>query len=128
MDRSLKARLINWGEWLAYEIDIGPKSARCISLESRYLPEAGDVWEDDPLPPRIVPDCHDAEVIHKFVQKLPRMERVAIEMAYGGHGVMLKTPRMGEYAFKRLKMNAEILLENLIKSIDIDIKNNYKGG
>ena len=39
----LRSRLRNWGVWLNWEAEIGPKPARCISLESRYLAEAGEL-------------------------------------------------------------------------------------
>ena len=108
MDK-LRLRLINWGIWLNYEADLGPKSTCCKSLESRHLADTGDVWaEDDPSP--IVPNVTDAEDLHALIVGLDIMQQYALAVRYGGSPAVFRVRRVGEHAMRKLADNAEILL------------------
>jgi hypothetical protein len=117
MNGRFYARLRNWGDWLCYDASIGPMDAVCISIESRHIPEAGEVWEDDPEPAQVIPDVTDAEAIHALVRQLDTMEQICLAMRYGGLPAVFRPRRISEHAQKRMADNAEILLfERLKKS------------
>lgn len=110
----IRARLHNWGCWLNHEAHIGPKGAQCISLESRHLPESGEVWSDE-VELHIVPDVTDAEVMERLIRQLGCAERWALAMRYGGAGAVMRWRRMGEHALERLADNAEITLMDYLR-------------
>ena len=111
----LRARIRNWGDWLNWEAEIGPKSARCVSLESRYIPEAGDVWDDDREASDPTPDVADAEYMESLIRQLECAERWALAMRYGGAGSVMRWRRIGEHALERLADNAEITLMDFLR-------------
>lgn len=114
MDKSgLYRRLRNWGHWLNYEADIGPKGARCISIESRHMPDAGDVWEPDE--PEIIPDVPDAEAINILIRELDTVEQYALSVRYGGMPCVIRWRRMSGAVHDKLADNAEILLCEMLR-------------
>lgn len=114
MEADLRKRLRNWGEWLNHDANIGPAPDRCRSLESRYIPEAGDVWEEAPKL-HVVPDVTDAEHIEKLISTLDCAERWALAMRYGGSGAVMRWRRMSEYSLEKLADNAEIMLLDFLR-------------
>ena len=110
----LRARLRNWGIWCNHENEIGPQPARCISLESRHVPEAGDVWaEDEPCPP--CPDVPDAEALHLHIRALCRMQQYALAVEYGGAPCVMRWRRVGEHNHRHSLEMAELLLYESLK-------------
>ena len=108
-ERNLKWRLLNWGRWLCYDAHIGPKPPCCISIESKHVPETGEVWSD-PEPPEIVPDVSDAESLQQLIRQLDHMEQLCLSLRYGGMPAVFRMRRISEYAQNKLADNAEILL------------------
>lgn len=113
MESDLRKRLRNWGEWLNYDANIGPAQDRCRSLESRYIPEAGDVWDEAPEI-HAVPDVADAEHLERMIRNLDCAERWALALRYGGAGAVMRWRRMGEHALEKLADNAEVLLADMV--------------
>ena len=111
----MRKRLRNWGLWLNYDANIGPAPDRCYSLESRYIPEAGDVWDEAPEI-HIVPDVADAEHLERLIRNLDCSERWALALRYGGAGAVMRWRRMGEHALEKLADNAEILLADMARA------------
>ena len=115
MTRSqLYARLSNWGCWLTYEAEIGPAGARCISIESRHLPDAGDVW-DEVEPCQQTPDVPDAEAMQQLIRQLDHVEQVCLAQHYGGIPAVFRYRRIGEHAMQKLLENAEIMLCDMLR-------------
>lgn len=114
----LRARLHNWGAWLSWEADIGPKGVRCISLESRHVPDTGDVWTDDePSPP--TPNVPDAERMEAHIRKLECLHQYALAVTYGGAPTVFRWRRVGDHAMAHALEMAELLLhESITKSLD----------
>lgn len=112
----LRARLLNWGVWLSWEAEIGPKGARCISLESRYVPELGEVWaDDDPVMP--TPNVADAEQMEAHIRQLDCLQQYALAVTYGGAPTVMRWRRVGEHAMAHALEQAEFLLyESMRKS------------
>lgn len=110
----LAARLSNWGLWLCWEADIAPEGARCTSLESRHLPEAGTVW-DDPEPPRPAPNVPDAEAMQSLIRNLDRLHQYALAVEYGGTPCVMRWRRMGEYVHSHSLALAEIELCEMMR-------------
>lgn len=108
----LRARLRNYGYWLMHEMDIGPKSPCCISIESRHIPDTGEVWSDDEPPPPC-PDVADAEAMHKLIRQLDRMQQYAIAVEYGGTPCVMRFRRVGAYAHNHILEIAERLLDEM---------------
>lgn len=118
MDGKIRARLINWGLWLNHDAEIAPPDARCISIESRHIPDAGDVWQDSPTSDP-VPDVPDAEEVQRAVSTLDRMEQYCLARRYGGISSLFRYMRMSDHALNKMADNAEILVSGMIKkSID----------
>lgn len=113
-DGRLYARLRNWGCWLTYEADIGPKDAKCISIESRHIPDAGDVWEDD-RECEPTPDVPDAEALQQLIRTLDHMEQRCLALRYGGIPAVFRYRRISEYAMQKMADNAEILLVEMMR-------------
>ena len=111
----LRARLLNWGVWLNWEAEIGPAPARCISLESRYLAEAGDVFEDEAEPPMPVPNVTDAEVMEAYIRQLEHMEQYCLAVVYGGMPSVMRFRRVGEYVMEQMIANAEANIYEMMK-------------
>lgn len=110
----LRARLRNWGDWLNWEADVGPNGARCISLESRYIPEAGEVWgEDEPAMP--TPNVADAEAIEAHIRQLECLQQYALAVTYGGAPTVMRWRRVGEHAMQHALEQAEFLLYEALK-------------
>lgn len=117
MDRSkLAARLVNWGHWLTHEAHIGPDCARCISIENRYMPELGDVWENDREPLKITPNVQDAELINKLIRKLDLIEQHCLATHYGGLATVFRHRRVSEHVMGKMLENAEILLIDMLRA------------
>ena len=112
----LHARLVNWGLWCNHEADIAPAGARCISLESRHVPEAGDVWADDePRPP--APNVPDAEAMQSIIRHFDCNIQYALAITYAGTPAVMRWRRMGEHNIEHsLKMAETLLYEALKKS------------
>ena len=113
IDGTLYRRLRNWGEYLSYEAEIGPADARCISIESRYIPEAGDVFE--PSEPRSIPDVTDAEAMQVLIRALDVVEQYALAVRYGGMPCVMRFRRMSGAVHDKLADNAEVLLAERLK-------------
>jgi hypothetical protein len=117
----LQARLRNYGYWLLHEADIGPKCPRCISIESRHIADAGDVFEPiDELP---TPNVTDAERIHQHIKRLDQMQQyclVARIMCMIGmeseHPAVFRMRRVGDHAMEKMADNAENLLLIALKN------------
>lgn len=110
----LRARLLNWGYWLNYDADIGPKGARCISLESRHIPEAGEVWEDsEPAIP--TPNVADAEMLEAHIRQLDCIQQYALAVTYGGAPTVMRFRRVGEHAMQNSLEQAEFLLYEALR-------------
>jgi hypothetical protein len=110
----LRARLRNYGYWLMHDVDIGPKYPSCISIESRHIPEAGEVWADDePRPP--CPDVSDAEALHLLIRQLDRMHQYAIAVEYGGTPCVMRWRRVGSYTHTHMLEMAETLLIDMLR-------------
>ena len=115
MDARLAWRLRNWGNWLNSQTEIGPPDVRCISIESRHIAEAGEVWEDDPIPPQPVADVTDAEAMEKLISRLETMERYCLAVRYGGYPAVFRMRRVGVNAMEKMADNGEIILYEILK-------------
>lgn len=111
----LRARLRNWGNYQHYLASIGPEPVRCISLESRYIPDAGNVWDDDDEPPRPTPDVPDAEALHLHIRELCEMQQYALAVEYGGTPCVMRWRRVGEHVLQHSLEMAEVLLYEAMK-------------
>lgn len=116
MTADLRAKLVNWGEWLKYESDIGPTPVRAVSLESRYIPEAGDVFDDEPISRITAPCVADAEALQRLISGLELMMQYALAVRYAGYPAVMRMRRVGEHAMVKLADNGEIILLELCKS------------
>ena len=115
MDKAkLYQRLNNWAAWVNHDAEIGPKPARCISIESRHIPESGDVWDPEPL--SATPNAQDAEEMQKHIRKLGCLEQYALAIRWAGMPAVIKARRVGDHAMKRMADNAEILLFDMIRA------------
>ena len=113
----LRARLLNWGYWLQHENDIGPKPAHCISLESRYIAEAGDVFDDEAAPTVPTPNVSDAEKMEAHIRELEWLQRYVLAVTYGGMPAVFRYRRIGEHVLAQQLEMAELLLyESLRKT------------
>ena len=113
----LRARLLNWGYWLQHENDIGPRPARCISLESRYIAEAGDVFDDEDAPTVPTPNVSDAELLQAHIRNLEWLQQYCLAIAYGGMPTVFRFRRIGEYVMEQQLILAETMLyESLRKT------------
>ena len=75
IDPALDYRLREWGRWARQRHWISASSTR--SIEGRYRPEAGEVWERDPKPLPV--DALDAwKVECAWRTSLPYMERMVL--------------------------------------------------
>ncbi len=110
----LHARLRNWGEYLTWEADIGPKGARCISIESRHIPELGEVW-DDPDPVQATPDVADAEAMQALIRKLDWLEQHCLALHWGGIPAVFRHRRISEAVMTKMLANAETLLVEMMR-------------
>ncbi len=86
---SVRKRLSNWGCWLNYDANIGPAPDRCRSLESRSMPETGEVWDEE-IHIDAIPDVTDAEHIESLIRNLQCAERWALAIRYGGAGAVMR--------------------------------------
>ena len=111
----LRARLLNWGHYLNYEADIGPNGARCISLESRYIPEAGEVWGDDGYEVMPTPNVPDAEEMERHIRQLDCLQQYVLAVNYGGMPTVMRWRRVGEHQMKHALDMAEVLLYEALK-------------
>ena len=111
----LRARLSNWGNWLNWEAEIGPRGARCISIESRHLPDAGEVWEEDPEPSMPTPDVPDAEALNELIRELDHIQQYALAVTYGGAPCVMRWRRVGDHVMARSLKMAEMLLAEMLR-------------
>jgi hypothetical protein len=114
IEHRLTVRLRNWGDWLGHDAHIGPKPQCCISIESRYIGELGDVWTE-PEPPSITPDVSDAEAMQELIRKLDCIEQHCLALRYGGLPTVMRWRRVSEAAMNRMADNAEILLVEMMR-------------
>lgn len=119
MDARLKQRLDNWGLWLLHNTNIGPDKARCTSIESKFIPEADDIWEPSNLYP--TPNVSDAEALESTLMELYHagrigvMERYCLAVRYAGYAAVFRVRRLGEHALEKLADNAEVELYEFMK-------------
>ena len=114
-----RARLINYGYWVLHDSDVGPDSTRCTSLESKHVPDAGEVFESDIVIP--VPNVSDAEKLHEHIRRLDNMQQyclIARIMCMIGmdseYPAVFRMRRVGDHAMQKMADNAE---ENLRASL-----------
>ena len=113
----LRTRLLNWGVWLNWEAEIGPKPARCISLESRHVPDSGEVWDDADEPTMPTPNVSDAETMEAHIRQLECIQQYCLAVTYGGMPAVFRFRRIGEHVMKQQLDLAEVLLyESLRKT------------
>lgn len=110
----LRARLVNWGYWCNHEAQVGPKGARCISLESKHVPEAGDVW-DDAEPDMPTPNVADAEALHAHIRELDCLQQYCLAVTYAGTPTVMRWRRVGEHVMQHSVEAAELLLYEAMK-------------
>jgi len=108
----LRQRLCNWGEYLLHEADIGPKGAKCISIESKFVGEADEIWEARECKP--TPNVADAEALDSLIRLLDHMERYCLALHYGGIPAVFTYRRIGEHAMQKMLENAENNLAMLL--------------
>lgn len=111
----LRARLLNWGTWLNWENEIGPKPTRCISLESRHVPDSGEVWNDDDEPTQPTPNVSDAEAMEAHIRQLEWLQQYCLAVAYGGMPAVFRYRRIGEYVMEQQLHLAETILYEALK-------------
>jgi hypothetical protein len=116
----LAVRLTNYGYWLLHDAEITPDGARCVSLESRYKGEAGDVFERVDVMP--TPNVSDAEELHILIRMLDCMSQyclVARIMEMIGqpseYPAVFRMRRVGDHAMKKMADNAEVFLYEALK-------------
>lgn len=114
IENKLRERFLNWGCWLLHDADIGPRPARCISIESRHVPDAGDVWEEDRCSDP-VPDVADAEALHRSIVGLDRMNQHCLARRYGGIPSVFRFIRISDAVLDKLADNAETLIQETLK-------------
>ena len=113
----LRARLVNWGCWLNWEAEIIPEGARCVSLESRHVPDSGDVWDDENEPTLPTPNVSDAEAVEAHIRRLECIQQYVLAVTYGGIPTVFRFRRVGEHVMQHELAMAEMLLyESLKKS------------
>jgi len=110
----IRARLVNWGHWCNHDADIGPKGAVCISIESRHIPDLGDVW-DEPEPVQPTPDVPDAELMESHIRELEFIQRYVLAVTYGGMPAVFRYRRIGEQVMAKQLELAEVLLYEATK-------------
>ena len=115
MNSNLAWRLRNWGYWLNFQADVGPERVRCVSIESRHIAEAGEVWDDEPSPPQPIPDVTDAEAMERLISGLGLMERYCLAVRYAGYPAVIRMRRVGANAMDKLADNGEILLFEMLR-------------
>lgn len=98
-----------------WDAQSGPAPARCISLESRYLAEAGDVFDDEVDPTMPVPNVPDAEIMEAHIRQLEYMEQYCLAVVYGGMPCVMRFRRVGEYVMEQMIANAEANLYEMLK-------------
>ena len=77
VDRYVEDRLIDWGRWARS----GKWQSSCGSAEKYYLPEAGEIWQDEPRPVPV--DQRDAwQVECLWRTKLEYRDRVLLRAHY----------------------------------------------
>ena len=119
----LRSLLKNWGAWLNHDADIGPRGARCISLESRYIPESGEIWDDETIVPvtddldevRMTPNVADAEAINLLIRQLDSIQQYSLAITYGGAPVVMRWRRVGEHQMHHALEMAEVLLGEMMR-------------
>lgn len=120
----LRSRLKNWGAWLNHDADIGPRGARCISLESRYITESGEIWDDETIVPatdldvvQMTPNVADAEAINLLIRQLDHLQQYSLAITYGGAPVVMRWRRVGEHQMQHALEMAEVLLGEMMRKI-----------
>lgn len=121
----LRIRLKNWGCWLNYDADIAPHDAMCISLESRYQPDAGEVWGDETIVPalpepepdeiHLTPNVADAEAMNAMIRELDHILQYSLAVTYGGAPTVMRWRRVGDHVIARSLDMAELLLCEALK-------------
>lgn len=121
----LRARLKNWGCWLNHEAEIAPAHERCISLESRYIPEAGEVFDDETIVPatdepelceiRLTPNVPDAEAMNELIRTLDHLQQYSLAVTYGGAPCVMRWRRVGDHVMERLLHMAELELSVMLR-------------
>lgn len=121
----LRTRLKNWGAWLNYEAEIAPHDTRCISLESRHIPEAGETWDDSTIVPAmqepepdeiaITPNVPDAEALNELIRELDHIQQYALAVTYGGAPCVMRWRRVGDHVMARSLDMAEMLLAEMLR-------------
>ena len=109
----LRQHLHNWGDWLNHDAEIGPAPERCISIESTYVPEAGDVFETD-RETHAIPNVADAEAINRHIQRLDYLQVFCLSLRYGGIPAVIRMRRISEDVQNKQADNAETLLADII--------------
>lgn len=125
IDGILRLRLANYGYWVLHDAEVGPAAPRCLSIESRHIPDAGDVFDAPSTIP--CPDVADAEVLHGYIKRLDHMQQYClIARIMKEIGMMDEYPavfrmkRVGDYAMDKMANAAESLLSLAIqKQLDI---------
>jgi len=109
MENDIEARLENWGDWLCYEIDIGPKHVACGSLESRYMAPSGEVWDGmvEGVP---MPDTVDAELVQAMISRLGSSSQYALAITYARFPAVIRMRRMDPQRASRLAQEAVEIL------------------
>ena len=123
----LRTRLENWGCWQNYEAEIAPRGERCMSIESKYIPEAGEVFDEQTIVTaanepelreiRLTPNVADAEALHLHIQKLSHLQQYVLALTHGGAPCVMRWRRLGDHVVEHsLKMAEVELLKMLVKS------------
>lgn len=115
MDARLIARLKNWGRYI-YDVENGPENPCCMSIECTYVPDAGDVFDDDPAP-LLTYNAVDAERLESVIRGLESMERYCLTATVLDwldlplYAVVFRTKRVGVAYMERQTNNALVKLE-----------------
>jgi len=112
--RNLHERLRNWGDWLCHDADIGPKPARCISIESTHIAELGDVHVDE-VCSEPIPNVADAERLNAIIQRLDYLERLCISLRYGGIPAVFRMRRIGDHMMQEAADRAELQVSEMMQ-------------
>lgn len=114
--------LENWGQWLRHDAHIGPESVRCMSAESRHVPDAGEIWDGD-LHIVSVPDVDRAEMLDEIIRAhLGRMHQIALAVRYGGMPAVFRVVRTLERSMIDMADEAERHLQWIIEKQCLDIQ------
>lgn len=107
--------LSNWGDWCAGDTARRLEMPRESPFARMYVPDLGDVWQEEPEPVEIPPNDDEAALVERAVLALVEADRLLLYYAYVLKYPVTTAKKTSRTLVRRMRMDEESVKARLAR-------------